>query len=163
MALVFGSLGDPAFEGLDLLRRDLLAGVGGGHPHTRVARQQSLDEFTLGRLSRHDRNGSRFDRLESDLWDVQSQPGLALSLVRAVTLEAGVRQDRPDVAIEGDSIGRRSHAGQQQNDGKCECTFHGGHVIWKNSRSTPTRSVGEALQSNPATATVCRYDLSRLR
>ena len=70
------------------------------------------DIIALRRFTGDDGRCAGFGGLERDLGDIQPQAGFALRLVRAVTLEAGVRQDRPDVAIERGSIGSRQRASQ---------------------------------------------------
>src|SRR5262249_37333680 len=68
---------------------------GGGHALVPVVGGDAGEQFALGRLA-GDEDAFR------TLGGVEPQAGLALGPVGAVAVEAGVGEDRPDVAVEGE-------------------------------------------------------------
>ena len=105
----FSALRDPPPQRLDLpgvqrlaLERHAQRGIGVGH---------ALDQQAGVRVARHDgrcpppgpRRGGKLERVEA-------QPRLALARVEAVARETPAREDRADVAAEGDGVGRIADA-----------------------------------------------------
>src|SRR5262249_10248691 len=79
---------------------------------------------------------------ERPLGDVEAQPALARLGVEAVAGEAGVREDRADVAVEVDAGGVGAGGARQQGGGE-ECSFHGSAVLRRGQRGV-TRMLRKA-------------------
>ena len=97
-------MGDPAADEFDLGRRHLAIGLGRRHLLVGVMRQQTLQDLALLRLAGDDR-GDAFVGLDRVIADVKPQAGLAVLRVLTVAVEAVLREDRPDVAVEADVLG----------------------------------------------------------
>ena len=67
-------------------------------------REQTFQHLALLRLARDDRDDAvvGLDRL---IADVEPQAGFTMLRILAVTVEAVLREDRPDVAVEADVLG----------------------------------------------------------
>ena len=104
VALPFGPLLDPAAERLDLGLRERPARPLGGHPLGVIVRDDPLDQGALARLAGDDHRPVLPLR-ERPLLLVEPEARLALALVGAVALEAGLGEDRADVAVEVDWTG----------------------------------------------------------
>jgi len=72
-------------------------------------------------LAGHDRGFARLAALARGLERVEAQLALVLALVRTMAGEAGVREDRADVAVELDALGGGRRDGGQ-GGGKQERT-----------------------------------------
>ena len=92
---------NPAAQQLNLPRRELSSRLGGRHAVVGIARGDAPDEFALRRIAGDDGEVIVELRLRAG-FEVEAEAGLALGLVRAVALEAGVGKDGPDVAVELD-------------------------------------------------------------
>ena len=53
--------------------------------------------------------GAENTTFQSSIWNIQSQIGFAMPFIRAVTVKALVRKDRPHVAIEAERFVRVSN------------------------------------------------------
>ena len=95
-----GTFVDPPAERLDLrLAERLSMGVRGGHPQIRIVAGHPHHEFTLVRVFRHDRCEAP-QILHGSFPQIQPQTRLSVGLIRSVTVEAAVRQDRQHLAAE---------------------------------------------------------------
>ena len=99
--LVLGALGDPAADEFDLRRRDLAVGFGRRHLLVRIVREQSLEHLALFRFAGDDRRDAVVG-LHGFIADVETEVRLTMLRVLAVAVEAVLRKDRPDVAVEAD-------------------------------------------------------------
>ena len=108
--LVLGAVVDPLPQDRDLLRRERLVRRLGRHPLVGIARRNPADELAALRVPRHDRElALRLGQLRRrDLGDVEPQLRLARGRVRAVALEAVLREDRPNVPVVVDLVGAQS-------------------------------------------------------
>ena len=104
MRLVLGPLFDPAFEQLDLPRRQRLATLGGRHLIGRISGLDPASQLTLTELPRHERRDSGSQLRLGVFGHIQPQPRLPRLLIGAVTGKTVVRQNRPDVAIEFEGL-----------------------------------------------------------
>ena len=128
MALIFGALGDPFADGLDLRGRDGLVQLGRRHDLVGISARQPIEHLALLRMAGNDRRipGLRWPGRAFPL--IEPHAALPLGPVRSVALEAGVGENGADVAIERDLIrgvrdlgGGKTCAGQsQQRCGKEE-------------------------------------------
>ena len=91
---------------LDLGQRQMR--VGHRHHHGRVRAQDAADELALAGVAGHHRPMAGGQRGKRALFRVEAQAALARAVVRAMALEALVRQDRPHVEVE---VHLRRHAG----------------------------------------------------
>lgn len=106
--LVDRAFGDPTPEQLTLLRRERrLVAVRRGHRHRWVARGDPADQLALIRVPR-DNRGPVLPRHHGGVAQIKPQVGMARRRIRAVALEAPVRQDRADVAREANGRGRHT-------------------------------------------------------
>ena len=101
--LIRKHLNDPVDEQLFFLFREMLAGFFGGHLCELVVCQDSFDERALRRIAGNDGCALVSDRQRA-FSDIQPQVGLPLALVGTVTEKAFVREDRPDVPVEFDTV-----------------------------------------------------------
>ena len=92
---VCGPLGDPAFQDRLLLGRQPPIRLRRRHQLAGILRVDPLDQLARLGIVRDDRAG-----LDRRVSDVESQLGLSLVGVLPVAIEAVLREDRPDVAIE---------------------------------------------------------------
>ena len=99
MRFVFGAFGNPAPERFLLLRREILMDRGGRHDLFGVVRKDPADGFAKVGFARRDRSGS--DRAVPL---IHPQVGLPRGAVRPVTGEAGLHQNRANVAGEVDRL-----------------------------------------------------------
>ena len=120
VGLVFGAGADPAFQELDLLRREP-AELRGRRRHDDVGiiGNNPRDHFARRRIAWHDRLGPTGRLGRRALGAIQPQPSLTVTTVGPVALKAGVGKDRPDVAIKrnrrlGSGSTCRRHQDRQQ-------------------------------------------------
>jgi len=99
VALVLRTLGDPAPEGLDLLGGEVLVRLRRRHAVLLVGGDQPGDELAVIRLTRDD-DGVAAAIQRGVRGVVEPQPPLAVVRVLPVAVEAVLRQDRTDVAVE---------------------------------------------------------------
>ena len=115
--LIFGPLGNPLFQEFNLPGRQFFAGTRWRHLQIFVAGDDASHQFTGLGLCRNDRRPSRLTRFHRGVFQIQSQACLTLVLIRAMTLKAVIRKNRPDISIERDLIvGRTSGGGSDRDD-----------------------------------------------
>ena len=107
MGFVDGALGDPAAEEFLLGRRQRLVRFLLRHDVFGVVREDAFDDLALFRLARDDGDLAALAGLERFFAEIQAQAAFARLRVEAVAMEAGVRHDRTDVAVEADGVRRR--------------------------------------------------------
>ena len=107
MGFVDGALGDPATEEFLLGRRQRLVRFLLRHDVFGVVREDTFDDLALFRLARDDGDLAALAGLERLFAEIQAQAAFARLRVEAVAMEAGVRHDRTDVAVEADGVRRR--------------------------------------------------------
>lgn len=113
MRLVDRAFLDPAANQVDLLLRHRHLGLGGRHDLVRVVADHALEGHALLRMTGHDRAPLALGEWSVRLFlKVESQPGLAVAGVGAVTGEAAVRQDGADLVAEGNRLRLRGSGGQ---------------------------------------------------
>src|SRR5262245_33971684 len=93
------SLLNPRPQQFDLSRVQFLAVSLRGHPNVVVFGGDSAKQFAFVRLASHNGGLARFELCRQTVARVQSQPCLPFLFVRAMTLQATIRQDRSNVAI----------------------------------------------------------------
>ena len=120
MVLILRSFGDPTLEELLLFRSQLLVRFGRRHDLFRIGQEQPLHQFARRGVA-----GDEGLLLQRVLPDVQAQLGLAVARVVAVAIEAVVREDRPDVAVEFDGFDGGRRRGGQTEEGEGEADAHG--------------------------------------
>src|SRR5262249_47781556 len=98
---------DPAADQVDLGGAVRPPGIRGRHPHRRILGRNAADHLAAPRIARHDGEPSAQVAL-GDRFDVESQRGFAITLVRTVAGVTLVGKDGADVAVESHS----SAAGQ---------------------------------------------------
>ena len=98
MRFIFCTLLDPALEQRNLCGTQRLARVGRWHAQFSVITGDARDEFTGIRLPRGN------DPLVRHCCNVETQVGLPMIGVGAVTIVAAVREQRTDVSIEVDLV-----------------------------------------------------------
>ena len=103
--LVDGSLGDPAAEELFLGICQRLVRLLFRHDVFGVGREDAFDDLTLIRLARYDRDRAALAGLQRVFAEIEAQAAFTGLRIEAVAMEAGVRHDRTDVAIEADGVG----------------------------------------------------------
>ncbi|MEZ6068337.1 MAG: hypothetical protein R3B90_22075 [Planctomycetaceae bacterium] len=96
VTLKLRSLLEPAAEGRDIGGLEFLVRVGRGHHLFRVDRRDPLPAFTVVQ--------TRCERVANAFLGVETQVGLAVPVVWAVTEEALRREDRPNVTVEEDGL-----------------------------------------------------------
>ena len=99
--LVGGALGDPASDEFDLRRGDLTVRFGRRHLVVRILRQQPLQHLALLGFAGHDR-GDAVVGLHGLITDIETEVRLTMLRILSVTVEAVLREDRTDVAVETD-------------------------------------------------------------
>ena len=104
MCLVKGALGDPATKEFLLRRREGFVRLLVRHHVIRVGREDTLDDLGVVGLAGDDGDGAAFAGLQCFRADVQTKLALAGFGVEAVAVKAGVRHDRPNVAIKRDGV-----------------------------------------------------------
>src|SRR5262249_21190798 len=123
VALVLCALLDPAAENSDLLSGEFLACVRGRHAVVGIGSGDALDQLAPGRLAGAD-GGTAVAVPESALASIEAQAGLAGLLIGAVTLEAVLRQNGADIAVEVHAIARRqARVGQQMRHSQSQYTY----------------------------------------
>ena len=105
VALVLGTLGDPALEQGLLDGRERLVGLGRRHQLVRIGAVEAMHQFTAGSVSGHDGLLAGLGRPERLVPEVEPQATLHLLHIGPVAREAVLGEDRPDVAVEPD-VGR---------------------------------------------------------
>ena len=105
MGFVDGTLRDPAAEEFLLGGREGLVRLLVRHHVIFVLGEETFDDFALIGLAWDDRDGAALAGLQCVVAEIQTQAAFARLRVEAVAMEAGVRHDRTDVAIEADRIG----------------------------------------------------------
>ena len=114
--LVGRPFGDPAFERGHLLGRESAdLGLGGRHHDVWIIGDDAGKQLAGRRVLRHDRPQSALELLGRLLEGVEPQARLPVAAVGAVAGEAVVREDRPDVLIEGKPCGRLGRRGVCQH------------------------------------------------
>jgi hypothetical protein len=100
VALVLGTLLDPAFHERHLFLGEHLVELRGRHVFVRVVGAEPLHHLALFRMTGHDRRLAGFAAFAGGLERVEAELALDLVLVGTVAGVAGVGEDGPDVAIE---------------------------------------------------------------
>ena len=150
--LVRGAFVDPASEQRLLRRSERLVRLRRRHHEFGSGGPDPLDERAAGRLAGHDGAG-RHGRLAV----VKPQVGLPMTGVGSMAVKTVVRQERPDVAVEGHGRGGplvcEGDAAESQAQGDCPraggagghrmllwtipipiCRRGGGHLAWRGPR-----------------------------
>ncbi len=115
----FGPLRNPAADQFDLRGGRFLSGFRGRHPLVGIVREHPPQGFAFVRLA-GDEGRMPAEIGEGARLGIQSQIGLSLLGIRAVTVEAISRQDRANVAIEVDVAGdshRHGHRAREEQTG----------------------------------------------
>ena len=115
VCLVFRTFRDPALQQLLLGCAQFLVRFRRWHHVARVFGHDAFDERTPARLTGDDRRAAIARSIGRAGKRIQSQTGLRLA-ARAVAGEAAIRQQRTDLHLEVDSIGRITDQHQQQTD-----------------------------------------------
>ncbi len=113
VALVLCALRNPLADGRFLRGREFLMHEGRRHD-ARAFGEHALDDRALVGVAGHNRSDAAlggFDRLVSK---VEPHARHSRTLVGAMTAEAGLRHDGPDIAIEADFRGRRATKHRQK-------------------------------------------------
>src|SRR5262249_23154924 len=115
---------DPALEQRDLLRLEARADRTRRHALRLVLVKDAAQQLTLAGVARNDGVITPQIRESAGL-GVEAGVGLAFALVGAVALEAGIRRDRADVAVEldragGPPAGARGGDRQGEREGRAE-------------------------------------------
>lgn len=97
-------------------RERLLVGVAGRHAGGGIGRRDALVELAVIGVAGHDGGASGG-------FEVEAEFGFARSGVGAVTGEAAVREDGPDVAIEFDWLTKEGKARQTEEQGYSHAGF----------------------------------------
>src|SRR5262249_27255434 len=122
-------------------RRQFLVRVLRRH-HVRAGREHARDDLAPVRIAGNDRRAAGSGRLQRLFPNVETHIGFARIAVGAVAAEAGVRHDRPHVAIEADPIRWGGGRGRQRTDA-------GSHAAQSLSRHehayTPARRPGNGF------------------
>ena len=113
MVIIFRPLGDPGFKGFDLLRGEYLVGLGRRHDVVRIGANEPSHHLALVDFARREHPG-----IKGILAEVEAQ--IAFVLTRTMTFEAGIRENRPHIAIKIDG------GGQERSDknGQRGKSFH---------------------------------------
>jgi hypothetical protein len=114
VAFVGGAFGDPAAEEVGLGRGDRLVEVGGRHEVVLVGGEDPAEDLAVFGFLEVDARVAGFAAFDCGLAEVEAEVGLALLFVGAVAMEAFVREDGPDVAIEAHVVG--CGGGERQNE-----------------------------------------------
>jgi hypothetical protein len=122
--LPFRALLDPFLEERDLVRAQREVRLRRRHDLLRVSRGQAMEQLTLRGVAGLDDELAVLQRLERALRRIKPELALARFLIRAVTEEAAVREQRLDVIIEVDAGRKRGCAEGQHGRGK----KHGGEA-----------------------------------
>ena len=122
------ALVDPAREQLDLRGRDRTVRVSWRHHLVGVSRSDPANQLAARRLARDDGSMAVTFRFRGLLL-IEPQSGLTLRAVGAVTVKAGVRQDRPNVTVEfnfrfGCRSGRRRNNQTHEGNGQQSWAAH---------------------------------------
>ena len=120
VALVFGSLLDPTFHQRDLILAEHLVELGRGHVVVRIVGPEALHHLAGLRPARDDSRIAGFAALERRLGRIKTQAAFDLLLVRPVAGEAGVGEDRPDVAVEMHLLRGGGERHEKAGGGKAE-------------------------------------------
>ena len=112
VGLVFGPFLDPADEQLLLGGRERLLGLGRRHHLLGVVGEDPVEHHARVGVARH--KGAALDGLVTL---VEPEVGLAAGTVGPVAGEAVLHQDRADIAVVGEFVGRRGRAGGQDGGG----------------------------------------------
>ncbi len=112
MPLVLGPVFDPLRQDRNLFRRQRFVRLDRRHPVFFVRGRDPIDQFTRGRIARHDRivPGPVRELSQCCFRRIEPQPGSKPFLVRAVALETILGQDRPDVPVVVDRGGQTAQA-----------------------------------------------------
>lgn len=141
MVLVLGSLFDPADEELLFVFGQWLRMVRRRHAVV-VAAGDAGDDFACLGITGSDRAVAVAVR-NGRIADIQPEVGFACAGIGAMTGEAAVREDRPDIAIELDGVGGTCTSHQQGEQHERESARHGGQVCMMMGREGAFR--GRAL------------------
>ena len=109
MRLILRALFDPSLKDGLLARGELFARIRGRHHFIGIRCQDAVDNMAFSRLARHKRFA-----LECLLTHIESQFGLAMLWIIAVTVETVVGKDGADVAIEFNSLRQLRRLGGQE-------------------------------------------------
>jgi hypothetical protein len=106
--LVLRAFGDPPAERVDRVRRERLVRLERRHPQRGGRVRDARDQLALVRAARNDRAAPLcwFSTRVAAVGLIEAQAGAARLLVGAVTLEAVLGQDRPDVPVVVDRVRR---------------------------------------------------------
>jgi hypothetical protein len=130
---------DPLPDAFDLPWGQRFSRLGWGHDQFGILAVDTGPDFALGRLSRDDCQVAALASLQGVLVKIQSQVTLPLLSVRSVALEAMLRENRSDIAIEGKRIGgglglgRAPIADQDHGEHKAESNSEGNEQFHTNS------------------------------
>lgn len=124
MGLPLTAFRNPAADRVNLFVRDCSICRRRGHPASRLGMAHSLENQTLRRLARDDQASAPCLR-EGAFPGVQPDTRHALLFIRAVALEAVLRQDGSDIPIEVDL--RAQGGSEKHNEGIT--TQHGPFII----------------------------------
>ena len=116
--LVGRPLRDPATEEFLLRLGQGLVGLLLRHQVLFVLGVEALDDLGFVGLARDDRERAALAGLEGFVAEVEAEATLARLRVEPVAVEAGVRHDRPDVAVEHDGVGRLVGGREQDGTGQ---------------------------------------------
>jgi hypothetical protein len=111
--LVLRPLPDPAGQQFLLLGRERLLQRRRRHDLVGIFREDPVEGDAGIRITGGDRS-----RLDGGIPQVQPQIGLPAGAVGAVAGEAVLHQDRANVLVEGDRLGRGGQAGDQRQGGE---------------------------------------------
>ena len=124
MPLVGCSLIDPLADAFDLPWGQRFSRLRRGHDQFGILAVDTGPDFALGRLSRNDCQVAALASLQGVLVKIQPQVTLPLLSVRSVALEAMLRENRSDIAIEGQRFGGQLGLGiapmADQDYGQCK-------------------------------------------
>ena len=112
MRLVDGALGDPAAEEFLLRGREGFVCLLRRHRIFLV--EDAEDDFAFVRVSGYDGEGSFLGLADCLFAHIEPQAGFAGFRIEAVAVEARVRQDRPDVAVEAHGLRRGGDGWEKQ-------------------------------------------------
>ena len=110
--LIGSTGGDPGLDLLALLRRHDLVRVRRGHDDVGIGGAEPLEEHARLRVPGHNRRAA-VARRGGSFEGVEAEIGLAVGRIGPVAGEAGVGEDREDVAVEPDSRRNRGFGGMR--------------------------------------------------
>ena len=126
MTLVLGSFGDPLLQRFDLFGGQLLSRLGRWHHRGGISGRDAADDLALVRTPGDDRNLARLAFPHGLVVGVESQPGVTLLRIGAVTAQTVLRKNRANVTVKVDSIsGVQKRATGQKKQGDHRAMQHG--------------------------------------